>query len=385
MWSKGAGKWGIVFVIFGITALFGCNDGTSRQSSQAAMPPPEVTVVVVEPRDVTLSTTLPGRVAAYRTAEIRPQVSGLLLKRFFKEGSEVKAGDMLYLIDPAPFKAALENAEAALAKAQANLPAIKARAERYEKLRVDGAISQQDYDDAVSALKQAQADIAYWKAQVEKARIDLGYCYIRAPISGRIGKSFVTEGAVVTAYQSQPLAVIHQLDPVYVDVTQSTVELLQLKRRVEEGILRNDAPSLNNVTLILEDGTTYPHAGTLQFRDVSVDPTTGSVVIRIVFNNPDRTLLPGMFVRATVNEGTRHGALLVPQEAVMRDRGGNPYCLVVNQENRVEMRMLQIDRAVDNLWLVTSGIAPGDRVIVDGLQFVRAGMVVKPVLSQEEK
>lgn len=370
----------VIIVIICIVAIEGCGRrGEHATPSQT----PEVSVVVIKPTEVSLTTTLPGRVDAYRTAEIRPQVSGLLLKRAFTEGSEVKAGELLYLIDPAPFKATLDNAMAALAKAEANLPAIRARAERYEKLRVAKAVSEQDYDDAISAFKQAQADIDYWNAQVEKARIDLKYCYITAPISGRIGKSFVTEGAIVTAYQSQYLAVIHQLDPVYVDVTQSTVELLGLKRRLEEGILYHDAPSQNNVRLLLEDGTVYSHLGTLQFRDVSVDPTTGSVIIRVVFSNPDRMLLPGMFVRAVVAEGTKRDAILAPQQGVMRDYKGTPYAMIVNGENIVETRTLILDRAIGNMWLVTSGLSAGDRVIVEGLQFVRPGMVVKAVPFKE--
>ena len=231
---------------------------------------------------------------------------------------------MLYQIDPAPFQAALDNAKAALGRAEANLPAIRSRAERYKELLADKAVSQQDYDDAAAALKQAEADIQYWKATVETARINLGYTRVTAPISGRIGRSNVTEGALVTAYQPVALATIQQLDPIYVDVPQSTAELLRLKRRLEDGRLNQDGTNQNKVQLILEDGTAYPLEGTLQFRDVTVDPTTGSVILRIVFPNPEGVLLPGMFVRAVVEEGVNEQAILVPQQAVSRDPKGNP-------------------------------------------------------------
>jgi len=318
-------------------------------------------------------------------AEIRPQVSGCILKRLFKEGSNVKAGQILYQIDPAPFQAALDNAKAALARAEANLPAIRLRVERYRKLLPSKAISQQDYDEAVAALKQAQAEIKYWKAQVKTAQINLGYTRVTAPISGRIGKSNVTEGAIVTAYQPTPLATIHQLDPIYVDVPQSTAELLRLRRRLEEGNLHRGGVDRARVKLILEDGTVYPHEGTLQFRDVKVDPTTGSVILRMIFPNPEGVLLPGMFVRAVIKEGVKEDAILVPQQAVMRTPKGAPYVLVVGPNDKVERRMLQLDRAIGDKWLVVTGISAGDRVIVEGLQFVRPGMPVKAAPFNPEK
>ncbi len=355
----------------------GCN--RRRRQPQARRRIPEVSVVILRTQKITLTTELPGRTSAFRVAEIRPQVCGLLLKRLFREGSDVKEGQVLYRIDPREFQAALDNAVAALGKAEANLPSIRARVERYGKLLETKAVSQQAYDDALSALKQAEAEIKYWKAQVKTARINLNYCRITAPISGRIGRSFITEGAVVTAYQPRYLAVIQQLDPIYVDVTQSTAELLRLKRRLEEGLLRYNGSKDNNVKLVLEDGTTYPHSGTLQFRDVTVDPTTGSVVLRILFKNPDHVLLPGMFVRAIITEGTKSDAILVPQEGVTEDRKGNHYAMIVNRDNLVEMRPIKIDRAIGNRWLVASGLSPGDRVIVEGLQFIRPGMPVKIV------
>ncbi|MBW1974562.1 MAG: efflux RND transporter periplasmic adaptor subunit [Deltaproteobacteria bacterium] len=357
--------------------MMGCERGGSKAPSHQARIP-EVSVVTVKPQDVELTTILPGRTSAFRIAEIRPQVSGLLMKRYFKEGSDVKAGDLLYLIDPAPFEAALENAKAALAKAEANLPAIQLRVKRYRELLKTKAVSEQNYDDAVAALGQARAEIKYWKAQVRTAKINLGYTRITAPISGRIGPSYVTEGAIVTAYQPTPLATIHQLDPIYVDVPQSTAQLLRLKKRLQKGVL-SQGKDYARVKLILEDGTVYPHEGTFQFQDVSVDPTTGSVTLRIIFPNPERTLLPKMFVRAVIKEGIRKDAILIPQESVLRTPKGEPYVLIVGANGRVELRMIQIDRDVGDKWLVDSGLSPGDRIIVRGIQFVRPGMQVKVV------
>ena len=277
---------------------------------KAPTPPPqipEVATIKATTQSVELTTELPGRTSAYRIAEIRPQVNGLILKRLFTEGSEVKAGQELYQIDPAPFQATLDNAQAALGKVEGNLPAIRLRAERVGELLADKAVSQQDFDDAAAALKQAEADIQYWKAMVETARINLGYARIVSPISGRIGKSTVTEGAIVTAYQPLALATIQQLDPIYVDVPQSTTELLRLQRRLEDGRLNPNGASQKKVKLILEDGTAYPWEGTLQFRDVSVDPTTGSVTLRMVFPNPQRSS-PAGHVRPGGGEGRRQGA-----------------------------------------------------------------------------
>jgi len=379
----------------------------------------------MQPQKVVLTTELPGRTAAFRIAEIRPQVSGLIQKRLFTEGSDVKAGQVLYQIDPAPFQAALDNATANLAvmrksadRARAALQAGIARVtqqratldlaltnrRRFQDAFKDKAVSASQRDQAVTnanvaeatlraaeaqlesdreAVAVAEAAIHQAEAAVESARINLSYTKIIAPISGRIGRSSVTEGAIVTAYQPVPLATIQQLDPIYVDVAQSTTELLRLKRRLEEGHLNYDGTNQGKVKLLMEDGTAYPQEGTLQFRDVTVDPTTGSVILRVVFPNPEGNLLPNMFVRAVIKEGVKEQAMLVPQQGVARDRKGNPFALIVSAEGKVGLRMLTLDRAVGDKWLVTAGLAPGDRVIVEGMQRVRPGMAVKVVPFKE--
>jgi len=365
-----------LMVILVCLILAGC------ERPQAAAPKssvPEVAVITVRLQQVLLTTELPGRTSPYLIAEIRPQVSGLILKRLFKEGSDVKAGQLLYQIEPAPFQAALDNALAALGRSEANLPAIRAKARRFKELLSDKAVSQQDYDDAESALKQLEADIKYYKATVETARINLRYTRITSPISGRIGRSNVTEGAIVTAYQAVPLSTIQQLDPIYVDLTQSTVELLRLRNRMADGRLRHDGATQNKIKLIMEDGTAYAQEGSLQFRDVTVDPTTGSVILRAVLPNPEGVLLPGMFVQAVVKEGVNEQAILIPQQAVTRDPKGNPTALIVDTAGKVQIRMLTIDRAIGNQWLVSSGLAQGDQVIVEGMQRVRPGATVKTV------
>ena len=372
----------VLMVLLCSLLLAGCE---RQQQAPPPLPVPEVSTVTLQTQKVILAIELPGRTSAYRIAEIRPQVSGLILKRLFTEGSSVKAGQVLYQIDPVFFQAALGKAEAGLGKAEANLPAIRSRAERYREVLADKAVSQQDYDDAVAAMTQAEADIQYWKATVETARINLGYCRVTAPISGRIGRSNVTDGAIVTAYQPLALATIQQLDPIYVDVPQSTTELLRLKRRLKDGSLNQNGTEQNNVKLILEDSTAYPPEGTLQFRDVTVDPTTGSVILRVVFTNPQGVLLPGMFVRAVIKEGVKEHAILVLQQGVSRDRKGNPFALIVNAEGKVGLRMLTLDRAIGDKWLVLAGLAPGDRVIIEGLQRVRPGMSVKVVPFNEGK
>jgi membrane fusion protein (multidrug efflux system) len=328
---------------------------------------PEVATVTVARQPVLLTTELPGRTSPYLIAEIRPQVNGLIQKRLFTEGADVQAGQELYQIDPAPFQAALDNA-------QAILPALRSRVDRFKEALVDKAVSQQDFDDADAALKQAEAAL-------ETARINLNYTHIVSPISGRIGKSTVTDGAIVTAYQPMVLATIQQLDPIYVDVPQSTTELLRLQRRLADGRLSHGGTDQSAVQLILEDGTQYPLEGTLQFRDVSVDPTTGSVILRMVFPNPKGTLLPGMFVRAQVKEGVNEQAILIPQQAVLRDPKGNPYVLVVDAGGTAQPRPLALDRAIGDKWLITSGLAPGDRVIIEGIQRVRPGVPVKETPS----
>lgn len=364
-------------VLVGVLGSGGCERGPQSPPPPAVAAPVDVAVVTVAPQKVELTTELPGRTCAFLVAEIRPQVNGLIQKRLFTEGADVKAGDVLYQIDPAPFQAALNTAEAALGRSQASVTSIRARVERYKGLLDDRAVSRQDYDDATSALNQAEADIQYWKALAETARINLGYTRVTAPISGRIGRSTVTDGALVAAYQPVALSTIQQLDPIYVDVPQSTAELLRLNRRLHDGRLSQNGTSHNQVKLLLEDGTGYAQEGTLQFRDVTVDPTTGSSILRIIFPNPERVLLPGMFVRAVVKEGVHDQALLIPQQAVSRDPKGNPVALIVGTEAKVQQQALTLDRAMGNQWLVSSGLAPGDRVIVEGMQKVRPGATVK--------
>lgn len=345
----------------------------------------EVLTIVVTPQRVVLTTELPGRTAAYRVAEIRPQVSGLIQKRLFTEGSDVTAGQELYQIEPDQFQAAYESATAALHRAEANLPAARARAERFEGLVADKAVSQQGYDDAAAALRQAEADVLYYKAAADNARINLGYTKITSPISGRIGRSTVTDGAIVTAYQPVALATIQQLDPIYVNVPQSTNELLRLERRLEQKQLTVDGEGANRVQLLLDDGDQYPLEGTLQFRDVEVDPTTASVTLRAVFPNPKGVLLPGMFVRAVIQEGVSEQAILVPQQAVSRDTKGQPVALVVNAGKQIEQRQLTLDRAIGNQWLLAAGLAAGDHLVVEGLQKVRPGATVREVSFQAAK
>ena len=393
--------------------------------SQPPRPVPEVATVRVRPQKVLLTTELPGRTAAFRVAEIRPQVSGLILKRLFTEGSDVKAGQVLYQIDPAPFQAALDNAKANLAvtresadqaraalkadmaqiaQVEATLELAQTNRRRFEDAFKDKVVSTSRRDQAVTdanvaaatlkaaqaklesnreAVAVAEAAIHRAEAAVKTARINLGYCRVTAPVTGRIGRSDVTEGAIVTAYQPIPLATIQQLDPIYVDVPQSTTELLRMKRRREGGRLNHDGTNQNKVKLTLEDGTPYPLEGVLQFRDITVDPTTSSVILRVVVPNPKSHLLPGMFVRAVIKEGIDKEAFLVPQQGVGRDHKGNPVALVVDTNDKVGQRMLTLDRAIGNKWLVSSGLAPGDRVIVEGTQRARPGTVVKAVPFKE--
>ncbi len=362
--------------------LAGCE---STERAQPQRPVPEVAVLTVQPEQVVLTTELPGRTAAFRIAEIRPQVSGIIKERLFREGSVVKEGQLLYRIDPALFQAAYDSAEASLARAQANLPAIRSRVERYRELLSLKAVSRQDLDDAESALKQAEADVKYWEAAVKSARINLGYTSVSAPIPGRTGRSNVTEGALVTASQPTPLVTVQQLDPIYVDVPQSTAKLLRLRRSLETGHLSSNGNNHKKIKLLLDGGTVYPLEGILEFQDVTVDKSTGTVTLRAVFPNPDNLLLPGMFVRAVVPEGVDKQAILIPHQAVSRDPKGNPLALLVDSQDKVEQRQLTIDRAVGNQWLVTSGLAAGDKVIVEGIQKIRPGVSVKVVPFGENK
>lgn len=362
--------------------LGGCGRGDGKQ---ATPPVPEVATVTIQPQQIELTTELPGRTSPYLVAEIRPQVNGIIKKRLFQEGSDVKAGQLLYQIDPAPFQVALDSAKASLGKALANLPSIRLKTERYKELLADNAVSKQDYDDAAAAMGQAQAEIEYWKAAVEAARINLGYTRVTAPISGRIGKSSVTDGALVTAYQPMSLATIQQLDPIYVDVTQSSAELLRLKRNLEAGRLSADGQNGKKVCILLEDGNLCPQGGTLQFRDVTVDPATGSFTLRIVVPNPKHLLLPGMFVRAAVQEGIAAQAILIPQQGVSRTPKGEPVALVVDEAGKVQQRMLNLNRAIGDQWLVSSGLSAGDRLIVEGMLNVRPGATVKAVPWEGQK
>ena len=363
-----------------VVAVVALASGCGRErAAPPPAPPAEVGVVTLAPERVVLTTELPGRTSPYLVAEIRPQVNGLIQQRLFTEGADVRAGDLLYQIDPAPYQAALDQARAALAMAEASLPAARSRAERLRGLVESRAAGEQSADDAEAAVRQAEAGIAASRAAVESARIQLSYTPIRAPISGHTGRSNVTPGALVTAYQPVPLMTIQQLDPIYVDVTQSSSEVLRLRRVLSSGALTRDGGSASRVRLLLEDGTPYPLAGTLKFQETTVDPTTGSVTLRLVFPNPDNLLLPGMFVRAVVEEGVNEAAILAPQQGVARDPRGNAFALVLGADGKAESRELQIGRAIGSRWLVTSGLAAGDRVIVDGLLSVRPGMPVTAV------
>jgi membrane fusion protein (multidrug efflux system) len=353
--------------------------GCGRRRAAPPMGPVEVSTVTIRSERVVLTTELPGRTAAFLIAEVRPQVNGIIQKRVFEEGSNVQAGSLLYQIDPAPYQAAFDQAKAALAVAEATLPPARSRAERLKGLVEIHAVGQQDYDEASAALLRAEASVASARAAVESARINLSYTPLKAPISGRTGKSSVTVGALVSAYQPTPLVVVQQLDPIYVDVTQSSADLLSLRRNLESGQLKRTGSVESKVKLFLEDGTPYAREGRLQFRDVTVEPTTGSVVLRMVFPNPDYTLLPGMFVRAVVVEGANDKAILVPQQGVSRDVKGNASCLVVGSDGTVQPRPITVGRAIGDRWLVTGGLTEGDQVIVEGLQKVRPGMPAKAV------
>jgi membrane fusion protein, multidrug efflux system len=359
-------------VVIGAAAL------TSACGHPAAHSPPsaaKVSVVTVRAQEVPITTELPGRVTAIRTADVRPQVNGIILKRLFVEGGEVKAGQQLYQIDAAPYRASYQSAVAAETSS-------RALAERYKPLAEANAVSKQDYDNAVAAQLQAQA-------AVETARINLVYTRVLSPITGRIGRSLITEGALVTANQAATLATVQQLDPMYVDVTQPTTTLLRLKREAAAGQLKQNEAGQTQVRLKLEDGSDYPHRGTMEFSEVTVDLTTGSVTLRALVPNPERLLLPGMFVRELIEEGVRQGAVLAPQQGVSHDQKGQPTALVVGPNDLVELRMLQTDRAIGDQWLVTSGLNPGDRVIVEGIQFAKPGSKVVPeeyrAVSEEKK
>ncbi len=357
--------------------------GCAKKQEAGMMPPggpPEVGIVVMEAKSVPLTTELSGRTSPHLIAEVRPQVGGIIQKRLFTEGSDVKEGQVLYQIDPSSYKAAFASARAALAKAEANLAPARLKEERYRDLVKINAVSKQDYDDATATLKQAEAEVEAAKAAVETARINLAYTTVTAPISGRIGKSSVTTGALVTASQAAPLATIQRLDPIYVDLPQSSAELLRLKAALASGEIRKKGSGEAKVRLVLEDGTPYPLEGSLKFSDVTVDQSTGSVTLRTLFPNPKQVLLPGMFVRAIIEEGVKEQAILAPQQGVSRDPAGNATALVVGAGEKVEPRVIKVDRAIGDKWLVKEGLKPGDRVIVEGIQKAKPGTPVKPVV-----
>lgn len=358
--------------------LAGCGKKTNAAIPQQKSAP-EVGVVVVEPKRVSLTTELPGRTSAHLIAEVRPQVSGIIQKRLFTEGSDVKAGQVLYQIDPSTYRAAYNSASATLSRAEANLIPARLKEERFRDLAKIKAVSQQDYDDASAALKQAEADVAAAKAAVDSARINLAYTKVTAPISGRIGRSTVTDGALVTANQATALATVQQLGTMYVDVVQSSADLLRLKRNLASGEIRKSSSSQAKVKLILEDGSTYPLPGTLKFSEVTVDQSTGSITLRAIFPNPKQTLLPGMFVQAIIEEGVSDQAILVPQRGVTRNPQGEAMVMVVGAENKVEPRVIKVARTVGENWLVSEGLKAGDQVILEGVQKARPGTPVKVV------
>lgn len=340
--------------------------------------PVEVGVVTLRAEPVTLHRELPGRTSPFRVAEVRARVDGIVLERLFEEGSDVERGQLLYRIDPKPYQATLASAKASLARARANVQSSKVLAERYASLLEDRAVSQQEHDNAAASYQAALADVAAGKAAVQAAEIDLGYTRVTSPIAGRIGRSEVTEGAYVQRGQATLLATVQQLDPMYVDVTQASAEVLRLQEQFESGQLVRAGEGAK-VRLLLEDGTTYSEEGVLQFSDVTVNPSTGSITLRALFPNPDKKLLPGMFVRAQLEEGTRPESLLVPQVAVRRDAQGRATVWVVGADEKVEVRPVRAPRSIGDKWLITEGLAPGDRVIVEGLQKVRPGSEVAAV------
>ena len=347
------------------------------KAGPAAPPPTEVGVVTLKTQPVALTAELNGRTSAFLVADVRPQVSGIITKRLFQEGALVRKGQALYQIDPATYRASLASAQAGMAQAEAALGSAKLKADRYKDLVAINAVSRQDNDDAQAAFQQARANVAAQAAAVQQARINLGYTRVLAPISGRVGKSSVTPGALVTASQAPALATVQDLGQIYVDVTQSAADLIKLRRDLAQGQLGRSGGA--DVTLILDDGSTYPIMGKLQFSDVTVDPGTGSVGLRAVFPNPTGVLLPGLYVRARLSKAIAPAAILVPQAAVSRDANGEATVLMVDAGDKVASRVIAVSQTVGDSWLATSGVKPGERVIVEGLQKVRPGAPVKPV------
>lgn len=371
--NRGLTPLAVVLMLSGSLALTGCDD---KQDQQGGQQMPEVGVVTLKTEPLQITAELPGRTVAYRIAEVRPQVSGIILKRNFVEGSDIEAGVSLYQIDPATYQATYDSAKGDLAKAQAAANIAELTVKRYQKLLGTQYISKQEYDQALADAQQATAAVVAAKAAVETARINLAYTKVTSPISGRIGKSSVTEGALVQNGQASALATVQQLDPIYVDVTQSSNDFLRLKQELANGSLKQENGKAK-VDLVTSDGIKFPQSGTLEFSDVTVDQTTGSITLRAIFPNPDHTLLPGMFVRARLQEGTKPTALLVPQQGVTRTPRGDATVLVVGADNKVETRQIVASQAIGDKWLVTDGLKAGDRVVVSGLQKVRPGAQVK--------
>lgn len=359
-----------------IAVLGGCGQ---KEPKPLAQPPTEVSVVTVASERVNRTTLLPGRINPMREAQVRARATGILLKRLFEEGSNVKAGQALFEIDPAPLQATVNSANASMAKTEAALKESKATVDRYKELVPINAISKQVYDQAVATLGQNEAELQVAKAAIQTAELNLGYAQVNAPISGRIGKAMVTEGALVSAMEATQLAVIRQLDPVYFDFTQSSTDVLRLKRALEKGSLEAVSHGDARVTLMLEDGTVYPHAGTLLFSDIAVDPTTGMITLRAEVPNPDNVLMPGMFARAEIIEGVNTNAVTIPQRVITRGAAGASTVLVVNDENKVEARYIEIDRTIGSKVLVAKGLKPGERIMVEGSQKAPPGSVVKPI------
>ncbi|HAD4800613.1 TPA_asm: multidrug efflux RND transporter periplasmic adaptor subunit AcrA [Salmonella enterica subsp. enterica serovar Typhi str. CT18] len=371
--NRGLTPLAVVLMLSGSLALTGCDD---KQDQQGGQQMPEVGVVTLKTEPLQITTELPGRTVAYRIAEVRPQVSGIILKRNFVEGSDIEAGVSLYQIDPATYQATYDSAKGDLAKAQAAANIAELTVKRYQKLLGTQYISKQEYDQALADAQQATAAVVAAKAAVETARINLAYTKVTSPISGRIGKSSVTEGALVQNGQASALATVQQLDPIYVDVTRSSNDFLRLKQELANGSLKQENGKAK-VDLVTSDGIKFPQSGTLEFSDVTVDQSTGSITLRAIFPNPDHTLLPGMFVRARLQEGTKPTALLVPQQGVTRTPRGDATVLVVGADNKVETRQIVASQAIGDKWLVTDGLKAGDRVVVSGLQKVRPGAQVK--------
>ena len=368
--NRGLTPLAVVLMLSGSLALTGCDDKPAQQGAQHM---PEVGIVTLKSAPLQITTELPGRTSAYRIAEVRPQVSGIILKRNFVEGSDIQAGVSLYQIDPATYQASYDSAKGDLAKAQAAANMDQLTVKRYQKLLGTKYISQQDYDTAVATAQQSNAAVVAAKAAVETARINLAYTKVTSPISGRIGKSTVTEGALVQNGQTTALATVQQLDPIYVDVTQSSNDFLRLKQELADGRLKQENGKAK-VELVTNDGLKYPQSGTLEFSDVTVDQTTGSITLRAIFPNPDHTLLPGMFVRARLEEGINPDALLVPQQGVTRTPRGDASVMVVGEGDKVEVRQVTASQAIGDKWLVTDGLKSGDRVIVTGLQKIKPGV-----------